>query len=142
MQILCIVIRELLRFLNHSFIMQEKVFYAIVSPIVIIGGVGIGVAYDHQVVVSSSYMSNQQISGTYHLDLVEVMDANYNNSVRAQPRYYEVVNGSLQSPSNITLPTHSTMGCMVPSRAIVDDISAIFAAFIESRTSSMLVSNF
>ncbi|MCL5731160.1 MAG: hypothetical protein M1605_03465 [Candidatus Thermoplasmatota archaeon] len=95
--------------------MQEKVFYAIVSPIVIIGGVGIGVAYDHQVVVSSSYMSNQQISGTYHLDLVEVMDANYNNSVRAQPRYYEVVNGSLQSPSNITLPTHSKITVTITS---------------------------
>jgi heme/copper-type cytochrome/quinol oxidase subunit 2 len=115
MQFLCIVIRELLRFLNHSFIMQEKVFYAIVSAIVIIGGVGIGVAYDHQVAVSSSHMSNQQISGTYRLDLVEVMDANYNSSIGAQPRYYEVVNGSLQSTSNITLPTHTKITVTITS---------------------------
>ena len=115
MQFLCIVIRELLRFLNHSFIMQEKVFYAIVSAIVIIGGVGIGVAYDHQVAVISSHSSNQQMIGAYHLDLIEVMDANYNSSVGAQPRYYEVVNGSLQSTSNITLPTHTKITVTITS---------------------------
>ncbi|WMT45546.1 MAG: hypothetical protein RE469_04945 [Cuniculiplasma divulgatum] len=100
------MITDPLNFLNHYFIMQEKVFYAIVSAIVIIGGVGIGVAYDHQVAVSSSQSSNQQSNGGYHLDLIEVMDANYNSSIGAQPRYYEVMNGTLQSTSNITLPTH------------------------------------
>ena len=116
MQFLYIVVRELLKFLNHCFIIQEKVFYAIVSAIVIIGGVGIGVAYDHQVaILSSSQSVNQQGYGAYHLDLVEVMDANYNSSIGAQPRYYEVVNGSLQSPSNITLPTHTKITVTITS---------------------------
>ena len=81
--------------------MNEKVFYAIVTAIVIVGGVGVGVAYYHAPVASAG----SQVQGPYHLNLVEVMDANYGNGMGAQPRYYEVVNGSLQSTANITLPS-------------------------------------
>ncbi|MCL4334914.1 MAG: hypothetical protein M1402_02315 [Candidatus Thermoplasmatota archaeon] len=96
--------------------MQEKVFYAIISAIVIIGGVGIGVAYDHQIATLSSSQSGiQQSHGAYHLDLIEVMDANYNSSVGAQPRYYEDAKGTLQSTSNITLPTHTQITVTITS---------------------------
>lgn len=85
--------------------MQEKFFYAIVSAIVIIGGIGVGVAYYHVPVASGN--SSQQGQGVYHLNLVEVMDANFGGGNGAQPRYYVVQNGSLQSSANITLPSNT-----------------------------------
>ena len=86
--------------------MQEKVFYAIVTAIVVIGGVGVGVAYYHAPVVRTA-PGNSQGSGAYHLNLIEVMDANYGGNAGAQPRYYTVENGALQSAANITLPSHT-----------------------------------
>lgn len=80
--------------------MQEKVFYAIVSAIVIMGGVGLGVAYYHAPAPATGAGSH----GTFNLNLVEVMDANYGGGNGAQPRFYEVANGGLQSTANISLP--------------------------------------
>lgn len=82
--------------------MQEKFFYAIISAIVIIGGVGVGVAYYHVPIANGN---SAQQGEPYHLNLVEVMDANFGNGNGAQPKFYEVQNGSLQSSANITLPS-------------------------------------
>lgn len=83
--------------------MNEKVFYSIVTAIVIIGGVGIGVAY-HEVPASKGSTSG---SSATSLNLVEVMDANYGGSGVAQPRFYEAVNGALYSTANITIPANT-----------------------------------
>lgn len=84
--------------INH---MNEKVFYAIVTVIVVVGGIGVGVAYYHA--PAANVVKQKQ--GPYDLNLVEVMDANFGGGLGAQPRFYAVDNGSLQSVANITLPS-------------------------------------
>ena len=87
-----------------------------IMPVVLtllVVGAGIGIGY-----LFENFGENENVasaSSAYHLDLIEIMDANYNGSVGAQPRYYEVVNGALQSSSNITLPTHTRITVTITS---------------------------
>lgn len=94
--------------------MREKVFYAIVTAIVVIGGIGVGVAYYHAPALQST-PGNSHNSGVNHLDIVEVMDANFGGNYGAQPRYYVVENGNLQSSANITLPSNTEIVATVTS---------------------------
>lgn len=81
--------------------MNERIFYSFVSAIIIMGGIGIGVAY-HDIPVAGT---SSHAQGPFHLNLVEVMDANFGNGLGAQPRYYVVDNGGLSSSANISLPS-------------------------------------
>lgn len=90
--------------------MNEKSFYSIIVAIIVIGGVGIGIAYANSVLGSSN--STQQSSnsnGPYDLNLVEIMDANFNSTIGAQPIFYVLQNGGLTSSANISLPAHKAI---------------------------------
>lgn len=83
--------------------MNGRGFYSFVIAIVVIGGIAIGIAYNHSPYTNPS----TQTQGPYQLNLVEVMDANFGGSAGAQPKYYADENGSLQSTANMTLPSHT-----------------------------------
>ncbi len=87
--------------------MNEKTFYAIITVIIAVGGIGIGAVYYHTMSTSGG---GKSVTGTeisvYHLNLMEIMDGNYNSSVGAQPIFYVIQNGHLQSSSNISVPSH------------------------------------
>ncbi len=90
---------------------SEKTFYAIVVAIVILGGVGIGVAYDHAVSPTSPGGGNTQGNQTqgsayYALTLVITTDNQFNSTVGNQPAFYVLNNGHLQSSANISLPAN------------------------------------
>lgn len=80
--------------------MQEKSFYAIVIAIVVVGGVGIGVAYYHQPTAPVS----QKTSSPYDLTLVITTNNYFNATVPPQPAFYVLDNGTLQSSATINLP--------------------------------------
>lgn len=81
--------------------MQEKTFYAIVIAIVLIGGIGIGVAYYHAPAVQPA---SSEVT-PYQLTLV-VTTNNFFNATSDQPAFYVLVNGSLQSSATIHLPAN------------------------------------
>lgn len=81
--------------------MQERTFYAIVIAIVLIGGVGVGVAYYHAPAVQPA---SSEVT-PYQLTLV-VTTNNFFNSTTDQPAFYVLVNGTLQSSATINLPSN------------------------------------
>lgn len=98
---------------------SEKAFYAIVVAIVILGGVGIGVAYDHAITATPQTGSNpsgNQTNGNqtqgghtqgatyYSLTLVITTNNQFNSTVGDQPAFYVLDNGTLESTANISLP--------------------------------------
>lgn len=82
--------------------MQEKTFYAIVIAIVLIGGIGIGIAYYHAPAAQPAASSEVT---PYQLTLV-VTTGNYFNATSDQPAFYVLVNGTLQSSATIHLPSN------------------------------------
>lgn len=83
--------------------MQEKVFYALVVAIVLIGGIGVGVAYYHAPAVQPQNTPTAQTP--YHLTLV-ITTNNFFNSTSDQPAFYVLENGTLQSSASIQLPVN------------------------------------
>ena len=79
--------------------MNEKAFYSIVIAIVVIGGIGVGIAYNHQGPTPVS-------TGAYHLDLVIIPGLYFNSSVTSQPAYFVLENGTLHSSANISIPAN------------------------------------
>ncbi|MHB1709751.1 MAG: hypothetical protein ACYCT2_09800 [Thermoplasmataceae archaeon] len=79
--------------------MNEKAFYSIVIAIVVIGGIGVGIAYNHQGPTPVS-------TGAYNLNLVVIPGLYFNHTITSQPAYFVLVNGTLQSSANITIPSH------------------------------------
>ncbi len=94
--------------------MGEKAFYAVILSIVVIGGIGIGVSYYHAVSPTPE-KATTTITGPYHLDLVEIMDASFNQSAGAQPIFYVINNGTLESTANIRLPSHTEIVVTITS---------------------------
>lgn len=85
--------------------MNERAFYAIVVAIVVIGGIGVGLAYDHQGSTGTTS------SGPFHLTLAIVPGLYFNSTYNSQngdgqPAYFIVNNGTLESSANITVPAH------------------------------------
>ncbi len=79
--------------------MNEKAFYSIVIAIVVVGGIGVGIAYNHQGPTPVS-------TGAYNLDLVVIPGLYFNSTVTSQPAYFVLENGTLHSSANISIPTH------------------------------------
>ena len=79
--------------------MNEKAFYSIVIAIVVIGGIGVGIAYNHQGATPVS-------TGAYNLDLVIIPGLYFNSSVTSQPAYFVLENGTLHSSANISIPSN------------------------------------
>jgi len=77
--------------------MNEKVFYSIVIAIVVVGGIGVGIAYNHQGGTPVSI-------GPYNLNLVIIPGLYFNSTVTSQPAYFVLENGTLHSSANITIP--------------------------------------
>lgn len=82
--------------------MQEKTFYAIVIAIVVIGGIGIGVAYYHS---PAAPASTSPAATPYQLTLV-ITTNNFFNNTSDQPAFYVLQNGTLQSSASINLPAN------------------------------------
>lgn len=99
-----------------AFNMDEKVFYSLVAAIIVIGGIGIGVAYANSVLGGAgSTLQNAPATGPYDLNLVEIMDANYNSSLGAQPVFYVLQDGQLTSTANISLPANRAIHISIVS---------------------------
>ncbi|MCL4446986.1 MAG: hypothetical protein M0Z77_11540 [Thermoplasmatales archaeon] len=84
---------------------SEKTLYALIAVIVVVGGIGIGAAYYHEVsVVPSS--SNQSL--TTSLTMIISPNVWFNNSTGTQPAFFVVEpNGELASSALIQLPVHT-----------------------------------
>jgi len=78
--------------------MNEKAFYSIVIAIVVIGGIGVGIAYNHQGQTPVN-------TGAYNLDLVIIPGLYFNSTVTHQPAYFVLENGTLHSSANISIPS-------------------------------------
>ncbi len=89
--------------------MQEKVFYAIVIAVVVIGGVGIGLAYYHSPAPQAPASSS---SSPYQLTLV-VTTNNQFNSTQQQPAFYVLSNGTLHSSAQINLPANRVINLTI-----------------------------
>lgn len=96
-------------------IMDERGFYAIIAAIIVVGGVGIGVAYANSVLGAAGSIQQSVSSGPYDLNLVEIMDVNYNSTIGAQPVFYVLQNGDLTSSANISLPAHRAIHITITS---------------------------
>ena len=83
--------------------MQEKVFYALVVAIVLIGGIGVGVAYYHAPAAQPQTTPTAQTP--YQLTLV-ITTNNFFNSTSDQPAFYVLENGTLHSSATINLPVN------------------------------------
>lgn len=95
--------------------MNERGFYAIVAAIIVIGGIGVGVIYANSVLGAQNSTNKSVSTGPYDLDLVEIMDANYNSTLGAQPVFYVLSNGELTSSANISLPANRAIHISIVS---------------------------
>lgn len=92
--------------------MNEKVFYAVVTAILVLGGIGIGVAYHASLGVPSTPSgSNGGTAQTaavepYALTLVITTQNYFNASAGDQPAYFVLQNNTLKSSANIVLPAN------------------------------------
>ncbi|WP_010916618.1 hypothetical protein [Thermoplasma volcanium] len=86
--------------------MDDKVFYALVTAVVVIGGIGIGVAYSY----TSSHPVTVQATGPYYLTMVVTPNNPYQINAtfeHRQPSYFIVgPNNTLESAATINLPAH------------------------------------
>ena len=92
--------------------MNEKFFYAIISAIIVIGGVGIGAIYYHSVSSVSSTGLPQQTSLTF----VVTTENFFNNTTlpHTQPVFFILEpNGTLGSAANINLPSHKLISLTI-----------------------------
>lgn len=85
--------------------MKESSLYTAIVIVIVVGGFATGLAVSH---ISLSNTGSTIISSpnSFQLNLIEIMDANYNSTTGAQPRFYINNNGILESSANITLPSN------------------------------------
>jgi len=110
---------------------SEKTIYAIISAIVIVGGLGIGVAYYESVSVAHSSSSEQAATS---LTLVISPNNWFNNSTihHRQPAFFVVgPNGQLSSSALIKLPAHKLI-----TLTIIDYDSGVTPIIGENGTSN------
>lgn len=88
--------------------MNEKGFFSVITVIIVVSGVGIGIVYANAA-LGMSGPEPQSTSGPFELNLVEIMDADFNSSLGAQPIFDLLQNGQLESTANISLPAHKAI---------------------------------
>jgi hypothetical protein len=89
--------------------MNERIFYALVTAIIVLGGIGIGVAYHDSInATPSSPSGGAQAAAVepYQLTLVITTQNYFNASASTQPAFYVLQNNTLQSSANIKLPSN------------------------------------
>ncbi len=90
--------------------MNERIFYALVTAIIVLGGIGIGVAYHSSInATSSSSTGGSQATASvqpYQLTLVITTQNYFNASAGQQPAFYVLQNNTLQSSADIKLPAN------------------------------------
>ncbi len=88
--------------------LSEKTFYAIITVVIILGGIGLGVAYEKSL-SSVPVTSTTTSTGPYSLTLVISPNNWFDNATihHRQPAYFVVgPNGQLESSAKIMLPAH------------------------------------
>lgn len=93
--------------------MNERIFYAVVTAIIVLGGIGIGVAYHDSIGTSTASSTspgstNAQTSSVqpYQLTLVVTTQNYFNASAGQQPAFFVLQNNTLKSSANIVLPVN------------------------------------
>lgn len=90
--------------------LSEKTFYAIITVVIILGGIGLGVAYEKAVSSPSTTVSSvNSTTGPYSLTLVISPNNWFDNATihHRQPAYFVLgPNGQLESSAKISLPSH------------------------------------
>lgn len=94
--------------------MNERVFYAVITAILVFGGIGIGVAYHASIGPTSNSPTSPGSATTaqtasaqpYSLTLVITTNNYFNSTAGDQPAYYVLQNNTLQSSANIVLPAN------------------------------------
>lgn len=84
----------------------------LLCAIVVAGAVGYGLAITTG---GSSAAPSSNPSGTYMLNLVEIMDNAYNASSPAQPRFFIVSADGLTPAANLTIPSHTRIEITIAS---------------------------
>ena len=93
--------------------MNERIFYAAITAIIVLGGIGIGVAYHDTVAASPAGSTSPGSSSTqatvmqpYQLTLVITTQNYFNATSGQQPAFFVLKNNTLQSSENINLPAN------------------------------------
>ncbi len=93
--------------------MNERIFYAAITAIIVLGGIGIGVAYHDSVAAAPSSPSSPGSSSTqattvqpYQLTLVITTQNYFNATAGQQPAFFVLQNNTLLSSENIKLPAN------------------------------------
>ncbi len=90
---------------------SERIFYSVVTAIIVLGGIGIGVAYHASLGASPESTTgpgaiNAQATAVqpYQLTLVVTTQNYFNATAGQQPAFFVLQNNTLQSSENIKLP--------------------------------------
>lgn len=91
--------------------MNEKIFYAVVTAIIVLGGIGIGVAYHDSIGTASASSTGSASSAAasvqpYSLTLVITTQNYFNSTAGQQPAYFVLQNNTLKSSADISLPAN------------------------------------
>lgn len=82
---------------------SEKLFYATIAVVILVGAVGVGAVYYHE--ISTVATPLPQHSKTFNLTLVETMNNSLNGTM--QPRFFVVTQTGLVPAANISVPAHT-----------------------------------
>lgn len=93
--------------------MNEKIFYSVITAIIVLGGIGIGVAYHATLGVTPASPTSPGAGGAqassvqpYQLTLVVTTQNYFNASAGQQPAFFVLQNNTLLSSANIKLPAN------------------------------------
>lgn len=94
---------------------SNKTLYALLVVAVVVSGIGIGFVIQHPNMAADPQAQQFSHVSVYKLNLVEVMDASYNGTAGAQPKYFVSDNGALGSSASITLPANTEIAFTITS---------------------------
>ena len=93
--------------------MNERIFYAVVTVIIVFGGIGIGVAYHDSIGTANASSTSPGTTSAqaasvqpYSLTLVITTQNYFNSTAGQQPAFFVLQNNTLKSSANIVLPSN------------------------------------
>ena len=93
--------------------MNEKFYYAVITAIIVVGGIGIGVAYNASLSATGNNTTSPPSTASpaaavqpYTLTLVITTQSYFNSSAPDQPAFFVLQNNTLESSANINLPAN------------------------------------